>query len=75
MDRTKSEETGEYSEKNRTIIQQLTSAFTAYKQNWMFICCYVVCSTKYSIQTERDIVDMISSLQLQGVVFVLLLQA
>ncbi len=37
MDRTKSKVTGEYSEKNRTIIQQLTSAFTAYKQNWMFI--------------------------------------
>ena len=37
MDRTKNEETGCYSETNRIIIQQLTQAFTTYKQNWMFI--------------------------------------
>ena len=37
MDRTRSDETGDYSEKNRIIIQQLTQAFTTYKQNWMFI--------------------------------------
>lgn len=37
MDRIRCEETGTYSEKNRIIIQQLTQAFTTYKQNWMFI--------------------------------------
>lgn len=37
MDRTRNEETGEFSEKNHLIVQQLTQAFTTYKQNWMFI--------------------------------------
>ena len=41
MDRTRNEQSGEYSGKNRIIIQQLTLAFTTYKQNWMFIL-YVV---------------------------------
>ena len=37
MDRIRSEDTGSYSEKNRIIIQQLTRAFTTYKQNWMYV--------------------------------------
>ena len=37
MDRTRDEKTGDYSDKNRIIIQQLTQAFTTYKQNWMFV--------------------------------------
>ena len=37
MDRTRSEDSGEYSEKNRIIVEQLTQAFTTYKQNWMFV--------------------------------------
>ena len=37
MDRTRNEDSGEYSAKNRIIVQQLTLAFTTYKQNWMFI--------------------------------------
>ena len=41
MDRTRDENTGEYSNNNRLIIQQLTQTFTTYKQNWMFIL-YVV---------------------------------
>ena len=37
MDRTRNEESGEYSAKNRIIVLQLTLALTTYKQNWMFI--------------------------------------
>lgn len=37
MDRTRDEDTGEYSEKNRIIIQQLSQAFATFNQNWMFI--------------------------------------
>ncbi len=37
MDRTRDEKTGDYSDKNRIIIQQLTQAFTTYQQNWMFV--------------------------------------
>ena len=37
MDRTRDEDTGEYSDNNCLIIQQLTQTFTTYKQNWMFI--------------------------------------
>lgn len=37
LDRTRNEDTGCYSENNRIIIQQLTQAFTTYKQNWMFL--------------------------------------
>ena len=37
MDRTREEKTGEYSNKNRIIVQQLTEAFTTYKENWMFV--------------------------------------
>lgn len=37
MDRTREEKTGEYSNKNRLIVQQLTEAFTTYRENWMFI--------------------------------------
>ena len=36
MDRIRNEDTGDYSEKNHIILQQLTEAFTTYKQNWMF---------------------------------------
>ena len=37
MDRTRNEESGVFSEKNYIIMQQLTQAFTTYKQNWMFV--------------------------------------
>ncbi len=37
LDRLRDEKTGEYSDKNRLIVQQLTLAFSTYKQNWMFI--------------------------------------
>ena len=36
MDRTHDKKKGEYSDKNYLIIQQLTLAFTTYKQNWMY---------------------------------------
>ena len=37
LDRLRSEDTGEYSDKNRLILQQLTAAFSTYKQNWMLV--------------------------------------
>ena len=37
MDRTHDKKKGEYSDKNYLIIQQLTLAFTTYRQNWMFV--------------------------------------
>ena len=37
LDRLRSENTGKYSDKNRLILQQLTAAFSTYKQNWMFV--------------------------------------
>ena len=41
LDRLRDEKTGEYSDNNRLILQQLTGAFATYKKNWMFIL-YVV---------------------------------
>ncbi len=41
LDRLRDEKTGDYSDKNRLIVQQLTLAFSTYKKNWMFIL-YVV---------------------------------
>lgn len=37
LDRLRDEKTGEYSDNNRLILQQLTGAFATYKKNWMFI--------------------------------------
>lgn len=37
MDRIRDEDTGDFSDKNHIIVQQLTQAFTTYKQNWMFV--------------------------------------
>ena len=37
LDRLRDEKSGEYSDKNRLILQQLTTAFSTYKKNWMFI--------------------------------------
>ena len=37
LDRLRDEKSGEYSDKNRVILQQLTTAFSTYKKDWMFI--------------------------------------
>ena len=58
MDRTRNEESGEYSGKNRIIVQQLTLAFTTYKQNWMFIL-YVV---KLAAQTGITVAGFIAAI-------------
>ena len=36
LDRLRDEKTGEYSDNNKLILQQLTGAFATYKKNWMF---------------------------------------
>ena len=36
LDRLRDEKTGKYSENNRLILQQLTTAFATHKKNWMF---------------------------------------
>ena len=37
LDRLRDEKTGKYSGNNRLILQQLTTAFSTYKKNWMFV--------------------------------------
>lgn len=57
MDRTRNEDSGEYSRKNRIIVQQLMLALTTYKQNWMFVL-YVM---KLLVQTLITVGGFISA--------------
>ena len=51
MKRTRDEETGTYSDKNRLIVQQLTLAFATYKRNWMYILYFMKLCGQFFIST------------------------